>query len=64
MLKKILNEINNSRREGAQEMEFPEGHHVTLETVVGENYEISLYDGKLLVEGFYVHSDIPDFCGK
>lgn len=44
MLKKILKEINNSRREGTEEMEFPEGHDVTLETVLGETYGMSLFD--------------------
>ena len=36
MLKKILKKINNSRREGTQEMEFPDGHNGTLVTVSGE----------------------------
>ena len=65
MLKKVLKEINNSRREGTQEMEFPEGHDVTLETVLGETYDMSLFDdGQSLMKGFYIHSDIPNFCDK
>lgn len=64
-LRKILIEINNSRREGTEEMEFPEGHHVRIETIVGETYDMSLFDnGKSLMEGFYIHSDIPNFCRK
>lgn len=64
-LKKILKEINTSRREGTEEMEFPEGHHTSLKTVSGETYDMSLFDnGKSLIEGFYIHSDIPNFCGK
>ena len=65
MLKKVLKEINNSRREGTEEMEFLEGHDVTLETVSGETHGTSLFDGgKLLIMGFYIHSDIPNFCDK
>ena len=65
ILKKILKEINNSRREGTEEMEFPEGHDVELETVSGETYGMVLFDdGKSLLEGFYIHSNIPKFCGK
>lgn len=65
MLKKIIKEINNSRREGAEEMEFPEGHDVSLITTLDEKYNISLYEGgKTLLEGFYIHSNIPDFCDK
>ena len=63
MLKKILEEINNSRREGTEEMVFPEGHDFTIETVSGGTYSMSVFDnGKLLTKGFYIHSDIPNFC--
>lgn len=65
MLNKILKEINNSSREGTEEMEFPKGHDFTIETVSGETYGMSLFNnGKLLMKGFYIHSDIPKFCGK
>ncbi|MFJ7827392.1 hypothetical protein [Psychrobacillus sp. NPDC096623] len=65
LLKKVLKEINNSRREGTEEMEFPEGHDVTVEMVSGEAYDMTLFDnGKVLMKGFYVHSDISNFCEK
>ncbi|WP_139185087.1 hypothetical protein [Psychrobacillus sp. OK028] len=65
ILKKIVKEINNSRREGTEEMEFPEGHDVALETVSGATYGMVLFDGgKSLIEGFYIHSDIPKFCSE
>lgn len=41
MDEKILKEINSSRREGAQEMEFPESHNGTLVTGSGEYQVIS-----------------------
>lgn len=64
-LKKILKEVNNSRREGTEEMEFPGGHDVALETVSGETYSMVVFDGgKSLIEDFYIHSDIPKFCGE
>ena len=65
MLKKILKEINSSRREGTQEMEFPESHNGTMVTGSGVTLNMSLFDNsKLLVEDFYIHADLPDFCGK
>lgn len=65
ILKEILKEVNNSKREGAEEMEFPEGHYVTLVTVSGDTYYMSLFDkGKSLMMGLYINSDIPNFCGK
>lgn len=65
LLQKMLKEINNSRREGTEEMEFPEGHDFTIDTVSGETYGMALFDnGKLLMKGFYIHSDIPNFCSK
>ncbi|SDN47832.1 hypothetical protein SAMN05518871_105234 [Psychrobacillus sp. OK028] len=46
-------------------MEFPEGHDVALETVSGATYGMVLFDGgKSLIEGFYIHSDIPKFCSE
>ncbi|TQR21556.1 hypothetical protein [Psychrobacillus vulpis] len=65
MLTKVLEEINNSRREGAHEMEFPEGHSVNIETVTGETYSLVLFEGgKSLMDGDYIHSNLPDFCGS
>lgn len=59
----VLKEVNNSRREGAHEMELPEGHSANLETKSGETYSIVLFEGgKSLMEGYYIHSNLPDFC--
>lgn len=63
ILNKVLKEINNSRRESAHEMEFQGGHSVSIETTSGETHSLLLFDGgKSLMDGYYIHSNLPDFC--
>ncbi|MER2078255.1 hypothetical protein [Psychrobacillus psychrotolerans] len=46
-------------------MGFLEGHDVELITVSGETYGVSLFNnGKILMEGYYIHADLPNFCDK
>lgn len=59
----VIGEINNSRREGTQEMEFDIEHQATLENTEGETISFDLFsNGKTLVPGSYIHSDIKGFC--
>ena len=63
-LDKVLKEINNSHREGTEEMELSEGHMASVETASGETYTFVIYSiGKTVIDGYYIHSNIPDFCG-
>ncbi|MEK3953789.1 MULTISPECIES: hypothetical protein [Psychrobacillus] len=64
-INKVLKEINQSRREGTEEMEFSIEHQCTLENSDGETESFHFFSGgKALVSGYYVHSNIDDFCGK
>lgn len=59
----VVLEINNSRREGTQEMEFDVEHQAAFETSEGETLSFNLFsNGKTLMPGNYIHSDIEDFC--
>lgn len=59
----VVGEINNSRREGTQEMEFDVEHQAAFETSEGETISFNLFSsGKVLMPGNYIHSDIEDFC--
>lgn len=63
-IEKLRNEVNGSRREGSEEIEFPIGHHVIYDTVSGDEGSFTFWDGggKSLIQGYYVHSNIKDFC--
>lgn len=63
-IEKLRKEVNGSRREGSEEMEFPSGHHVIYETVSGDEVSFTFWDGggKSLIQSYYVHSNIQDFC--
>ncbi|GGA48843.1 hypothetical protein [Psychrobacillus lasiicapitis] len=64
-INKVLKDINQSRREGTQEMEFSIEHQVTLENSDGETESFYFFNGgKALVSGYYVHSNLEDFCEK
>ncbi len=64
-INKVIKEINHSRREGTQEMEFEIGHRATIENSDGETKSFHFFsEGKALVSGYYIHSNIDDFCGK
>lgn len=64
-INKVIREINRSRREGTQEMEFDLEHLATLENNDGETKSFNLFSGgKAIVSGYYIHSNIEDFCGK
>ncbi|WP_342601132.1 hypothetical protein MHB48_09125 [Psychrobacillus sp. FSL H8-0483] len=65
-INKVIREINGSRREGTEEMEFEDfGHRATLENSDGETKTFNLFiGGKAIVSGYYIHSNIDDFCGK
>lgn len=64
-INKVLKEINQSRREGTHEMEFSIEHRGTFENSDGESESFHFFSGgKALVSGYYVHSNIDDFCGK
>ena len=59
----VIKEINNSRREGTQEMEFSEEHVVTLETSSEESINFWLFSGgKAVIKGYYINSNIQNFC--
>ncbi|MFT4417026.1 hypothetical protein ACLM5H_24490 [Fredinandcohnia humi] len=62
----IIDEINTSTRENAQEMEFlSEGYNVRLETNTGKRYDVTLFEsGKVVIDGYYVSSNIDNFCIK
>lgn len=63
-INKVIKEINQSKREGTQEMEFSIEHRGTLENSDGETESFHFFSGgKALVSGYYVHSNIDDFCG-
>lgn len=65
MLKKILKEIKNSRREGAEEMEFPEGHLCHTGNGVRVKHTVCHFWGMVIVNvGLLFPFDIPNFCGK
>ncbi|SES44414.1 hypothetical protein [Psychrobacillus sp. OK032] len=65
IINKVLKEINRSRREDTQEMEFSIEHQATLENSDGVTESFYFFSGgKALVSGYYVHSNIDDFCGK
>ncbi|MEZ7173707.1 hypothetical protein [Sporosarcina sp. OR05] len=60
---KVLIDINSSMREGTEKMEFDLEHQATLESNDGETVTFNLFDGgKTLVSGYYVHSNIEDYC--
>lgn len=62
---KVINDINSSKREGTEEIEFDLEHQATLESNHGETVTFNLFDGgKTLVSGYYVHSNIDDYCKK
>ena len=65
-INQVIKEINGSRREGTQEMEFDNfEHRATLENSDGETKSFHLFSGgKAIVSGYYIHSNIDDFCGK
>ncbi|WP_144509701.1 hypothetical protein [Bacillus sp. FJAT-22090] len=64
-INKVIKEINNSKREGTQEMEFEIEHRAVLENSDGETKAFHFFSGgKALVSGYYIHSNIDDFCGK
>lgn len=62
---KVIREINNSRRESTAEMEFDLEHRAKLENSDGEKEFFNLFTGgKAVVSGYYIHSNIDDFCEK
>lgn len=62
---KVIREINDSRRESTAEMEFDLEHRAKLENSDGENEFFNLFTGgKAVVSGYYIHSNIDDFCEK
>ncbi|MFJ5770133.1 hypothetical protein [Psychrobacillus sp. NPDC093180] len=62
---KVLKEINQSRREGTEEMEFSIEHTATFEDSDGATESFNFFSGgKALASGYYIHSNIEDFCGK
>ncbi|WP_313893596.1 hypothetical protein [Psychrobacillus sp.] len=64
-MNKIIEEINGSRREGTQEMEFDFEHRATFEDSDGEIKSFNLFsNGKAVMSGYYIHSNMDDFCGK
>lgn len=64
-INKVIREINGSRREGTEEMEFDPEHRATLENSDGEKEFFDLFTGgKAIMSGYYIHSSIDDFCGK
>lgn len=64
-INKVLKEINHSRRESTEEMEFQIEHRATLENSDGETETFHFFSGgKALVSGYYIHSNIDDFCEK
>lgn len=64
-INKVIREINGSRREGTEEMEFDFEHRATLENIDGMKESFDLFTGgKSIVSGYYIHSSIDDFCGK
>lgn len=64
-INKVISEINGSRREGTEEMEFDLEHRAKLENSDGEKEFFNLFTGgKAIVSGYYIHSSIDDFCGK
>jgi hypothetical protein len=64
-INKVVGEINGSRREGTQEMEYDLEHRATLENSDSKTISFNLFSGgKALVSGYYIHSDIDNFCEK
>ena len=66
-INKVIREINSSRRESSEEMEFDFEHRAILEDSDGEkeNEFFNLFTGgKAVVSGYYIHSNINDFCEK
>lgn len=62
-IKKVIREINESKREGTQEMEFDLEHLSTLENNEGETKSFNLFsNGKVTMAGYYIHSNIDNFC--
>lgn len=64
-INKVIRDINGSRREGTEEMEFDVEHQATLENGDGETKSFYLFSGgKAIVSGYYIHSNMDDFCEK
>lgn len=64
-INKVIKQINNSRREGTQEMELDIEHRAILENSDGQTETFHLFSGgKALMAGYYIHSKINDFCWK
>lgn len=62
-INKVVREINESKREGTQEMEFDLEHLSTLENNEGETKSFNLFsNGKVTMAGYYIHSNIDNFC--
>ena len=61
----IIKEVNNSKRETTADMDLYIEHSATIENKEGEKKTLNLYStGRSLFAGYYIYSDIEDFCGK
>lgn len=64
-LQAVKEEINSSKREGIEEFELAEGHIATLRFDDGSEWEMTFYpSGHAVIEGYYVRSELEDFCGE
>ncbi|AYC29890.1 hypothetical protein [Paenisporosarcina cavernae] len=62
-IENVLKELNESRREGTQEMELAEGDSIIFETTAGKELHATLYsNGHTDLKGNYVRSNIQDYC--
>ena len=62
-INKVVREINESKREGTQEMEFDLEHLSTLANNEGETKSFNLFsNGKVTMAGYYIQSNIDNFC--
>lgn len=65
IIKKFINEVNNSKRESSAPMDLYLEHSVSLENNEGEKEYLNLYsNGRSLFSGYYIYSNIDNFCGN
>ena len=63
LIDKMINDINESRREGTEEWDFSVEHTISLKTSSDELISFYLFSGGgVLIDDYYIHSNIQDFC--